>query len=87
MVPPRVLIADEISLGLAPIIVESVFEQLAVAPAEGVALLIIEQFVDKALALCDDAVILRRGEIVWSGSAATAHATPAELYLGGVGEG
>jgi branched-chain amino acid transport system ATP-binding protein len=86
--PPRLLIADEMSLGLAPKLVDLVFESLARAHAEGVATLLIEQYVERALAFVDDAVILRRGEVVWRGPAASARAETVAGYLGdpGVGE-
>jgi branched-chain amino acid transport system ATP-binding protein len=86
--PPRLLIADEMSLGLAPKLVDLVFESLARARAEGVTTLLIEQYVDRALEFADDAVILRQGEVVWSGAAASAGAETLAGYLGdpGVGE-
>jgi ABC-type branched-subunit amino acid transport system ATPase component len=86
--PPRLLIADEMSLGLAPKLVDLVFDSLARAHAEGVTTLLVEQYVDRALEFADDAVILRRGEVVWSGAAASAGAETLAGYLGdpGVGE-
>ncbi len=86
--PPRFLIADEMSLGLAPKLVDLVFESLARARAEGVTMLLVEQYVDRALQFADDAVILRRGEVVWRGPAASAGAETLTGYLGdpGVGE-
>jgi branched-chain amino acid transport system ATP-binding protein len=85
---PRLLIADEMSLGLAPKLVDLVFESLARARAEGVTTLLIEQYVDRALEFADDAVILRQGEVVWTGAAASAGAETLAGYLGdpGVGE-
>jgi branched-chain amino acid transport system ATP-binding protein len=85
--PPRLLIADEMSLGLAPKLVDLVFESLARAHAEGVATLLIEQYVERALAFVDDAVILRRGEVVWRGPAASARAEAVAGYLGDPGAG
>lgn len=67
--PPRLLIADEMSLGLAPRLVSSVFDGLRAAQEMGVAILLIEQFVDRALALADRALILRRGRVAWTGPA------------------
>ncbi|HEV8206446.1 MAG TPA: ABC transporter ATP-binding protein [Acidimicrobiia bacterium] len=80
--PPRLLIADEMSLGLAPKLVDLVFESLARARAEGVTTLLVEQYVDRALEFADDAVILRRGEAVWRGAAASAGAETLAGYLG-----
>jgi branched-chain amino acid transport system ATP-binding protein len=82
-VPPALLVADEMSMGLAPRLVDLIFESLAKAKAQGITVVLIEQYVDRALALADHAVILRRGERVWSGSAADARAEAAEQYLGG----
>ena len=64
---PRLLIADELSLGLAPLVVSEVYASLARLRSSGVALLVIEQHVGHALALCDRVVILDHGAITWSG--------------------
>jgi len=80
--PPQLLIADEMSLGLAPRLVELVFESLAKARDEGVTILLIEQYVERALALAGDAVILRRGHVGWRGPSKDAHAELVAGYLG-----
>ncbi len=80
--PPKLLIADEMSLGLAPRLVDLVFESLAKARDEGVTILLIEQYVERALALANDAVILRRGRVGWSGPASEAHDELVAGYLG-----
>jgi branched-chain amino acid transport system ATP-binding protein len=80
--PPRLLIADELSSGLAPKLVDLVFESLARARAEGVTTVLVEQYVDRALEFADEAVILRRGEIVWRGAASAAGAETVAGYLG-----
>jgi branched-chain amino acid transport system ATP-binding protein len=64
---PRLLIADELSLGLAPIIVDEVYETLAKIRDGGTTLLIVEQHVHHALALADDAIVLVKGEVAYSG--------------------
>lgn len=64
---PRLLIADELSLGLAPIVVDSVFDTLARIRDSGTSLLIVEQQVRHALELCDRAAILEHGMIAWEG--------------------
>jgi len=64
---PRLLIADELSLGLAPMIVDQVFETLGRIRAAGTALLIVEQQVGHALELCDRAAVLEHGLITWQG--------------------
>jgi branched-chain amino acid transport system ATP-binding protein len=80
--PPRVLVADELSLGLAPLMIDLVFDSLRQARAEGVSIVLIEQYVDRALEFAEDAVILRRGEAVWSGPAPEAHDQALAGYLG-----
>ena len=64
---PAVLIADELSLGLAPIITHEVYRVLAEIRDAGTALLVIEQHIDHALALADHIVVLERGHITYSG--------------------
>ena len=71
---PRLLIADELSLGLAPMIVDQVFETLSQIRATGTALLIVEQQVGHALELCDRAAVLEYGLISWQGPAGEAGA-------------
>jgi branched-chain amino acid transport system ATP-binding protein len=66
---PRLLVADELSLGLAPIIVNQVYELLARIRESGTAVLIVEQHVGHALALCDHVVLLTHGAVSWSGPA------------------
>jgi branched-chain amino acid transport system ATP-binding protein len=81
--PPRLLVADEMSLGLAPRMVDVVFESLARARAEGVTVLLVEQYVERALAFADEALVVRHGEVVWRGPAADAHGEVVAGYLGG----
>lgn len=71
---PRLIIADELSLGLAPLIVERVLRALRFAADDGVGVLIVEQHVASALAASDRAYVLSRGRIVMEGpSAELAH--------------
>jgi branched-chain amino acid transport system ATP-binding protein len=81
-VPPRLLVADELSLGLAPKLVEMTFEVLAKAKEAGVTVVLVEQFIERALELADAALILRRGRMVWSGRADEAGAAVLDQYLG-----
>ena len=69
---PSLLVADELSLGLAPIVVDEVYRNLRRLKENGSALLIVEQHVGHALALCDRALLLDRGRVSWSGPAAEA---------------
>jgi branched-chain amino acid transport system ATP-binding protein len=80
--PPKLLVADEMSLGLAPMMVDLVFESLGRAKAAGVTVLLVEQYVERALDLADDAIVLLQGSVAWSGAAADAHAAALESYLG-----
>ncbi len=80
--PPRLLVADEMSLGLAPKLVDLVFESLERARAEGVTIVLIEQYVDRALELADEVVILSRGVVRWQGPKASARAEMLAGYLG-----
>jgi branched-chain amino acid transport system ATP-binding protein len=64
---PRMLIADELSLGLAPLIVDEVYRTLETIRTSGTALLLVEQHVHHALAIADDAIVLSKGEVAYSG--------------------
>lgn len=65
--PPRLLVVDELSLGLAPIIIDDVYRNLAQLREKGVALLVVEQQVEHALDLADRVVVLSRGEVSYDG--------------------
>jgi branched-chain amino acid transport system ATP-binding protein len=64
---PRLILVDEASLGLAPLVVDEIFEFLEQVTAEGAALLLVDQFVTRALAMSTTAYVMRRGEIVYTG--------------------
>jgi branched-chain amino acid transport system ATP-binding protein len=81
-VPPKLIIADEMSLGLAPLVVDFVFENIERASETGVTILLIEQFIHRALGLASQCVILKQGEVVWSGSAENARQEVLDRYLG-----
>jgi branched-chain amino acid transport system ATP-binding protein len=67
---PRLLILDEPSQGLAPLIVRDVFRIVATMRAEGMSVLLVEQNVRMSLEIADDAYVLENGEIVYAGTAA-----------------
>lgn len=69
---PKVLVADELSLGLAPIVVDEVYTSLERLRGSGTSLLIVEQHVGHALALCDRVVLLDHGAVAWEGTPADA---------------
>jgi branched-chain amino acid transport system ATP-binding protein len=66
---PKLVVVDEASLGLAPLVVEKIYEALAQLVDRGMSLIVVEQYVQKALALADTVHILSRGELVYSGRA------------------
>jgi branched-chain amino acid transport system ATP-binding protein len=67
--PPHLFVADELSLGLAPVVIETVYEGLRRINQAGTALLVVEQQVDRAVALADEAVILEHGTVAFAGPA------------------
>ncbi|HEY2814726.1 MAG TPA: ABC transporter ATP-binding protein [Acidimicrobiales bacterium] len=67
--PPAVLIADELSLGLAPVVVDEVYATLASIRDAGTSLLIVEQQVPRAIALSDVVVVLGKGSVRYAGPA------------------
>ena len=79
---PKLIIADEMSLGLAPQLVDLVFESLDLARRDGVAIILIEQFVHRALAFADIATVVQRGRLVWSGAASEGAEQALSGYLG-----
>ena len=81
-VPARLLIVDELSLGLAPVIVDQVYEGLLAIHGEGTALLVVEQQVDRALAIADHAVLLVKGAVAWQGPADGAKPAMESILLG-----
>ncbi|HLX87944.1 MAG TPA: ABC transporter ATP-binding protein [Acidimicrobiales bacterium] len=83
--PPRLVVADELSLGLAPVVVDDVYAGLQAIHAQGTALLIVEQQVDRALALADFAVLLARGSVQWQGPAAEARQQMEQVLAAGYG--
>ena len=84
MARPRVLLLDEPSLGLAPLLVREIFAALGRLRAEGLTILLVEQMAGQALALADRAYVLENGRITLSGAAAGIRANPAVVhaYLG-----
>ena len=79
---PMIVVADELSLGLAPVMVDLVFEGLTRARQQGVAVILIEQYVHRALAFADRCVVLQHGEVAWTGSAGVTGDDVLRHYLG-----
>jgi branched-chain amino acid transport system ATP-binding protein len=84
MARPRIVLFDEPSLGLAPTIVDAMFEIIARVREEGVAVLLVEQNVLKALGIADRAYVLEQGRIVSAGLPGDLLKQPhiREAYLG-----
>jgi branched-chain amino acid transport system ATP-binding protein len=80
---PGVLLLDELSMGLAPTIVSSLYEEVARIAAEGVAILLVEQFARVALQVADWGTVLLGGRVVASGTPAELEGSLTELYMGG----
>jgi len=64
---PATVLLDEVSMGLAPIVVDEIFEFLRRLAAGGASLLLVEQYVTKALAMADYVYLLQKGHVVFSG--------------------
>jgi branched-chain amino acid transport system ATP-binding protein len=80
---PRFVLLDEVSMGLAPKIVDEVFEFLALLASRGCALLLVEQYVARALGVADYVYLLNKGEIAFAGEPDEIDADAlAEQYVG-----
>jgi len=79
---PSLLLVDELSMGLAPLIVAELYEVLAQLAADGVAILLVEQFARTALAIADYAAIMVQGRVQHVGQPADLADVVSEAYLG-----
>jgi branched-chain amino acid transport system ATP-binding protein len=77
---PKFMLVDELSLGLAPVVVQRLIPALQEAASQGVGVLLIEQFVHVALGLAQNAYVLEGGRIVYEGTAADLKANPDKLH-------
>ncbi|MCA1989612.1 MAG: ABC transporter ATP-binding protein [Desulfarculus sp.] len=84
MALPKLLMFDEPSLGLSPLLTEHIFELIKKVNAEGLTVLLVEQNVHHTLAMCDRAYVLENGRIVLTGGGQELLANPhvREAYLG-----
>ena len=84
---PKLLMLDEPSLGLAPLIVKLVFDTLAKLSARGIPLLVVEQNARRALALASRAYVIANGSVRFTGTADDVASSPeiVDAYLGGAG--
>jgi branched-chain amino acid transport system ATP-binding protein len=83
MTNPRLLVLDEATEGLAPLIRQEIWGRLAALKRDGLAILVIDKTVDALLDLCDRHLILEKGRVVWLGSSKDLAADPAtrDRYL------
>lgn len=79
---PKVLMVDELSMGLAPQLVESLFESVRELAAGGMAVLVVEQFAKAALAVADRAALMVSGRIVEQGTPQQVEQHLSTAYLG-----
>jgi branched-chain amino acid transport system ATP-binding protein len=82
---PKLLLLDEPSLGLAPVVVDTIFEMIAELKRSGLTIVLVEQNAAKALSVADRAYVMRLGRIAAKGPAAeiAANTDLGALYLGG----
>ncbi len=80
---PALLLLDELSMGLAPMIVAELYERVGELAQKGLSILIVEQFAQAVLGVADRAVVMVNGEIRTVGAPAEVSRQLAEAYLGG----
>lgn len=81
---PRLVLLDEVSMGLSPVIVDEIFEFLQRLASTGAALLLVEQYVARALAIADYVYVLSRGAVAFAGEpAGLEDESVFQLYVGG----
>lgn len=84
MAAPRLLLIDELSLGLMPKVVDDCYDVVARLRKSGLTILLVEQNTERALSVADSVCVLESGRIAWTGSAADARRNEAlvQAYLG-----
>jgi branched-chain amino acid transport system ATP-binding protein len=84
MTRPRLLMIDEISLGLMPKVIDLCYGALEKLRREGLTILVVEQNTDRLLRVADELCVLESGRTVWQGKAADARGDPTltAAYLG-----
>jgi branched-chain amino acid transport system ATP-binding protein len=80
---PALLLLDELSMGLAPLIVDELYETVSQIAANGVSILCIEQFARTALQVADYAAVMTNGRVIATGEPAEILATMSDVILGG----
>jgi branched-chain amino acid transport system ATP-binding protein len=64
---PKVILLDEVSMGLAPRVIDEVFEALESLVERGVSMLLVEQYISRAMAMADSVVLLNKGSVTYYG--------------------
>ena len=84
MARPKIMLLDEPSMGLAPVIVQEVFRTIRRLKAEGMTMLLVEQFASAALGVADHVYVMERGRVAVSGTPDELRRDPRVLaaYLG-----
>jgi branched-chain amino acid transport system ATP-binding protein len=82
---PKLLLLDEISLGLAPRIVSQLYEHVAELKEQGLSILLVEQFVQTALSVADYAAVMSQGRIQSLGETTDVTEAVSAAYMGAVG--
>jgi branched-chain amino acid transport system ATP-binding protein len=80
---PAVLLLDELSMGLAPLVVEELYENVARIAKEGITILVVEQFAKVVLGVADEAAIMAQGRIAMTGRPDELADELSAAYLGG----
>ena len=80
---PALLMLDELSMGLAPLIVEELYDTVAQIAESGVSILVVEQFARTALRVSDYAAVMQGGRVVATGEPDEINATMSDVMLGG----
>jgi branched-chain amino acid transport system ATP-binding protein len=83
---PALLVLDELSMGLAPIVVSELYEEVARIAADGLSILVVEQFAHEVLGVADRAAIMVRGRITRTGAPDDIAEELAEAYLAGASD-
>ena len=78
MTEPKVVLVDEASLGLAPLVIDTIYQSLALLPERGVSIVVVEQYVQRVIDFAKTVYILSRGEIVMVDDAS--RIDPTEIY-------
>lgn len=84
MARPRLIMIDELSLGLMPKVIDQCYRALLQLRSEGMTVLLVEQNTDRVLSIADEVCVLESGRMVWGGTAADARkdTTLANVFLG-----